>query len=74
MKRALIRPEICSNCTPCAVEEQCPMHAILRENPVDRPWVDFYRCSGCLKCKGFCTHRAIEEITHPCDGEGRMGW
>ena len=74
MKRALIQPERCSNCQPCEVEVQCAMKAVFREQPDERPWVDFYRCSGCLKCKAICVGGAIEEIRHPCDGRGRMGW
>jgi len=50
------------------------MRAVFRETPGCRPWVDFYRCSGCLQCKVFCEKGAIEEIAHPCDGKGRMGW
>ncbi|MDD4153498.1 MAG: hypothetical protein PHD91_07265 [bacterium] len=74
MKRALINPDLCINCHPCQVEERCPMQAPFREKPADKPWVDFYRCSGCLECKGFCSYNAIQEITHPCDGKGRLGW
>jgi MinD superfamily P-loop ATPase len=74
MKRALIRPEKCVNCQPCEVERQCAMKAVFREQASERPWVDFYRCSGCLKCKTICVSEAIEEICHPCDGRGRMGW
>ena len=59
MKRALIRPEKCSNCQPCEVEEQCPMKAVFREEANERPWVDFYRCSGCLTCKTLCVGGAI---------------
>ena len=50
------------------------MKAVFREMPEDRPWVDFYHCSGCLKCKLLCPQGAIEEIAHPCDGQGRKGW
>jgi len=74
MKRALIHPDICRNCQPCQVEANCPMKAVLREQNNEKPWVDFYMCSGCLKCKAFCPNHAVEEITHPCDGKGRMGW
>ena len=74
MKRALIRPEKCINCQPCEVEEQCSVKAVFREEASERPWVDFYRCSGCLKCKTICVSEAIEEICQPCDGRGRMGW
>lgn len=74
MKRALLNPEHCQNCTPCRVQTQCPMQAVFRESAGEKPWVDFYRCSGCLKCKGFCPHQAVTEISHPCDGKRRMGW
>jgi MinD superfamily P-loop ATPase len=74
MKRALIQPEKCQRCSPCLVEEKCPKHAAFLEKETDQPWVDFYQCAGCMKCKGWCKYNAIEEITHPCDGKGRMGW
>lgn len=74
MKRALVHPGRCRSCDPCPVLEQCPMHALFREGPEERPWVDFYRCSGCGRCKGFCPHDAVELLTHPCDGTRRMGW
>ena len=73
MKRAMIQPEACRKCQPCEVEVQCPMQAVFREEG-GRPWVDFYRCSGCLKCKAFCPHHAIEPLAHPCDGKPRRGW
>jgi MinD superfamily P-loop ATPase len=74
MTRALIRPEKCGECQPCEVQRQCAMKAVFREDPNEQPWVDFYRCSGCLKCKAFCPNDAIEAIRHPCDGRARMGW
>lgn len=74
MKRALILPEKCQRCSPCQVKENCPKHAAFRENEIDQPWIDFYQCAGCMKCKSWCQHNAIEAITHPCDGKGRMGW
>ena len=70
----MIRPEKCGNCQPCEVERQCPKSAVFREEPQERPWVDFYRCSGCLSCKAVCVNGAVEEISHPCDGQARMGW
>ncbi|MEI6101091.1 MAG: hypothetical protein WCP73_04555 [Eubacteriales bacterium] len=54
MKRAVIVSENCLNCVPCPVESNCSNHAIIREEPTDKPWVDFYMCSGCLKCKALC--------------------
>ncbi len=74
MKRALIRPDRCSNCQPCEVEQQCETKAVFREAADEKPWVDFYHCSGCLKCKAVCVSGAIEEITQPCDGRARVGW
>ncbi len=74
MKRPLIRPVKCQNCSPCQVETKCPKCAVIREEPMDKPWVDFYKCGGCMQCKAWCAHDAIEEMTQPCDGKGRMGW
>jgi Pyruvate/2-oxoacid:ferredoxin oxidoreductase delta subunit len=50
------------------------MRAIFREDSKEKPWVDFYRCSGCLRCKVVCQNKAIEEIAHPCDDKGKIGW
>jgi MinD superfamily P-loop ATPase len=74
MKRALISIEKCVNCQPCPPAELCEMKAIFRESAQDKPWVDFYQCGGCLKCKPRCKAGAIEEITQPCNGKKRMGW
>ena len=74
MKRALIVPARCRNCETCAIEKGCAREAVIRESPTDKPWVDFYRCAGCLECKVLCTFQAVEEISQPCDGKGRMGW
>ncbi len=74
MKRALIQPRKCQNCQPCEVARQCPMTAVFREEADERPWVDFLRCSGCLKCKLFCVNDAIEAIVQPCNGRAKMGW
>jgi Fe-S-cluster-containing hydrogenase component 2 len=74
MKRALIQAERCQNCQPCPAELACPRQAFFREEPADKPWIDFYRCSGCLSCKAACPWGAIEAIVQPCDGKRRMGW
>ena len=50
------------------------MKAFFRESPEDKPWVDFYRCGGCLECKPRCPAHAIESIDQPCDGKPRKGW
>lgn len=74
MKRALINAKKCLNCIPCPVLEQCPNKAVFREEANDLPWVDFYPCSGCLKCKALCLAGAIEEIVQPCSGGRKRGW
>ncbi len=74
MKRAIIQLEKCTNCTVCEPLEQCPMNAIFRETPEDRPWIDFYKCSGCLKCKPICPNGAIKLITQPCSMYGKKTW
>ena len=74
MKKALIQPEKCNNCSPCAIEANCTMNAIIRETSESKPWIDFYRCAGCMKCKTFCPYEAIVEIIQPCNGKSRMGW
>ena len=50
------------------------MQAFFRETPDEKPWVDFYKCGGCLNCKPLCPARAIEAISRPCDARGRRGW
>ena len=74
MKRALIVAERCVNCQPCAAADACKTNAIFRESPDDKPWVDFFQCNGCLECKPACPAAAIEEISQPCTGKGRMSW
>lgn len=66
MKKAVIDPSKCMNCPDCDVEVNCSQKAIIREDTNDKPWVDFYKCSGCLKCKILCLYHAINEITQPC--------
>ncbi len=74
MKRAMINPVNCKNCQPCKVETKCLHEAVIKEASDDKPWIDFYLCAGCMKCKAFCLNNAIEEIVQPCDGNRRMGW
>jgi Pyruvate/2-oxoacid:ferredoxin oxidoreductase delta subunit len=73
MKRPIIIPEKCQACDECAIEAHCPKHAVIREQPNEKPWVDFYKCSGCLKCKTWCRNSAVEELSRPCDNSGRRG-
>ena len=74
MKRAIIDPEKCNNCDVCIVNEQCPEKAIIREEKTDKPWVDFYKCRGCMKCRKFCEHSAVIEALKPCNGGFASSW
>ncbi|MHB1153455.1 MAG: 4Fe-4S binding protein [Eubacteriales bacterium] len=74
MRRAIIKPDHCKNCMICLVEQKCPNTAIIRESKEDKPWIDFYKCRGCMKCINYCQNNAVEEITHPCSGKPGMGW
>lgn len=61
MKRAIIKPEICENCVPCLVEENCINKAIIREDVEDKPGVDFYKCRGCMKCINYCPNNVVSQ-------------
>ena len=77
MKRAIIDPEKCNNCVDCNVQKCCPMGAVFRETGAsskEKPWIDFYMCSGCLKCKTACLFEAIKLIVQPCTIKGRTTW
>ncbi len=74
MKRAMIKPDQCQNCAACNIQINCEKKAVIREAPDDKPWIDFYHCAGCMKCKLYCRNDAVEEVTQPCSGKGRMGW
>jgi TPP-dependent indolepyruvate ferredoxin oxidoreductase alpha subunit len=74
MKRALINPALCTGCENCAVAAVCERKAILRETVQDKPWIDFYQCSGCMKCKTACPHNSVEALLQPCTGTRRMSW
>jgi Pyruvate/2-oxoacid:ferredoxin oxidoreductase delta subunit len=74
MKRAIIKLDICKNCATCLVEQNCVNTAIIRESKEDKPWIDFYKCRGCMKCISYCQNKAVGEIIHSCDGNPSMGW
>jgi MinD superfamily P-loop ATPase len=74
MHRSLIDTNKCLKCKVCLVEKNCESHAIIKESEDDKPFVDFYKCTGCLKCKVVCKGRSIEIITQPCTGKPKMGW
>ena len=74
MKRAMIEPGRCGNCASCIVELNCEKRAIIRESVEDKPWIDFYHCTGCMKCKSLCPKEAVVEISHPCNAKPGKGW
>ncbi len=74
MKRVIIRPETCTGCSDCAVQQVCDRDAVIRESPEDKPWIDFYKCSGCMKCVIPCPSGAVEEVSQPCSGRARSSW
>lgn len=75
MKRPLISIEKCQSCDECQLEVKCENGAIIREEPADMPWIDFYKCRGCMKCMAWCTFEAVEELVQPCHNmERKMGW
>ncbi len=74
MRRAIILPDTCRNCETCLVEANCVNLAIIRECKEDKPWVDFYKCRGCMKCFNYCQNSAVGEVTHPCNGSPSQGW
>ena len=74
MKRALINPDKCLNCSECNVALLCPQKAIIREQATDKPWVDFQLCRGCMKCKTYCNDSAVLEEIKPCNGGFAGSW
>ena len=74
MKRAMINPDVCNNCDVCEVNEKCTAKAIIREEKTDKPWVDFYKCRGCMECKLFCKNGAVIEAVKPCNGGFARSW
>jgi TPP-dependent indolepyruvate ferredoxin oxidoreductase alpha subunit len=75
MRRALIDPTICKSCDPCAVEMKCEQkNVVIREDRADKPWIDFNKCRGCMKCKQFCEYNAILEEAKPCNPSFMTTW
>jgi len=75
MKRVLIVSEKCNACAVCQIDTLCENNVLIREKPTDKPWIDFYRCRGCMKCLKCCPNDAIEELVQPCHNmERKMGW
>ena len=60
MKRVMIDQSRCIGCLPCKISEKCAYGAVFREDS-DRPWIDFFKCRGCMKCVSSCPQNAIEE-------------
>lgn len=74
MRRAIIKPDKCKNCASCLVELNCVNLAIIRECNEDKPWIDSYKCRGCMKCLSYCQNDAVGDMTHPCNGAPSQGW
>ncbi|MBL8027370.1 MAG: 4Fe-4S binding protein [Fibrobacteres bacterium] len=74
MKKAIINPHKCQSCELCIVIEECFRRAPFRESQKEKPWIDFYKCSGCMKCKKLCPHGAVDDVIQPCNGKGKSGW
>jgi flavoprotein len=74
MKRAMVNPDKCKYCETCAIEENCLSKAVIREEKKDMPWIDFYKCRGCMKCKQFCLYDAVLEEIKPCNGNLLETW
>ena len=74
MKRAMIDPKICRKCDVCEVDANCPQKAVILEEKNDTPWIDFYKCRGCMKCKQFCENGSVLEEIKPCDGNSLRSW
>ncbi len=73
MKRALIDQEKCLNCSECAIEINCDSSAVIREG-TDSPWIDFFKCRACMKCKTLCVNGAVMEELQPCNMGMRRTW
>ncbi len=54
-------------CNPCV--DACPVHAISMKDINAPPYVDFDRCTSCLKCLGVCPGLAIF-LVKVKDGKG----
>jgi len=74
MKRAIIEPNRCLGCEECEVVRVCESRAVIREEPTQKPWIDFMNCTGCMKCKTVCRGQAMQFAVQPCTGRGRMSW
>jgi MinD superfamily P-loop ATPase len=70
----MIDPAACNNCPDCLVGTKCEKAAVIRESADEKPWIDFYKCSGCMKCTVYCGYGAVTEISRPCTGKAAKGW
>ncbi len=74
MRRAIINPDKCQNCEQCQITLLCKEDVVIREQASDKPWLDFYKCRGCMKCLRYCQFGAVEELAQPCDANQKMSW
>ena len=49
-------------CTPC--RDVCPTNAIIMERMIDRPKVEWGRCTGCMLCAQACPGLAINIVNY----------
>ncbi len=71
----MINPEKCQRCDVCQIQANCDgPNVLIRESNTDMPWVDFYKCRGCMKCKNYCPNGAVEGLAQPCNMAGKMSW
>jgi len=74
MKRSMVDTKICRGCDICEVDAGCPQKAVIPEEKNDKPWINFYKCRGCMKYKTLCKNGAVLEETKPCDEKFTKSW
>lgn len=51
--------ERCHSCDKCLAREVCKVRAIVHFDESDPPFVDRYRCYGCMICVNECPFQAV---------------
>lgn len=70
-------PMTCQQCKSAPCQEICPVHAISRDESLNRVSVDYDKCIGCRMCVTVCPFGAMAFDTHNqrvrkcdlCDGD-----
>ena len=55
----LIQGEACRACKKCLAARICKMHALMRMDLDEAPYVDIERCNDCRLCVSACPFGAI---------------